>query len=88
MAVDRFPAELPVRASRGANRLDIEWSWCRLGSFSKTVVGATPLPRVRIPPPPSDRALMFCCAFTRKEQRAVLRRIGLICATPSVGAVA
>ena len=45
-AVARFPAELPAATAPGVLCLDIGLFWRRFGSFSKTVVGATPLPWV------------------------------------------
>jgi hypothetical protein len=60
----RFPVELPAAATSCAMCLDIRLFCGRFASFSKTVVGATPLPRVRIPPPPLEAGkARFCRAF-------------------------
>jgi len=52
MAAPRFPVELPAGATARVMGLDIERFWRPFVSFSKTVVGVTRLPWVRIPPPP------------------------------------
>ncbi len=57
----RFPGALPAALVSRLILLEIERFCSQIASFSKTVVGATPLPWVRIPPPPYMRAKAPVC---------------------------